>query len=97
MLAIGLDGYGYGGWPIDAKGQLLHDTLAYTRALIPPEFPMHALGVGQPANVAACAALGYTIFDSAMPTRDARNGRLYTFTSDPRSPGFRRRTGPRCC
>jgi queuine tRNA-ribosyltransferase len=88
LLAIGFDGYGYGGWPIDAKGQLLHDTLAYTRALIPPEFPMHALGVGQPANVAACAALGYTIFDSAMPTRDARNGRLYTFTSDPRSPGF---------
>ncbi len=83
LLAIGFDGYGFGGWPLDAKGQLLHEILAHTRALIPPEFPMHALGVGQPGNVAACAALGYQIFDSAMPTRDARHGRLYTWNFDP--------------
>lgn len=88
LLAIGFDGYGFGGWPLDAKGQLLHEILAYTRALIPPEFPMHALGVGQPGNVAACAALGYAIFDSALPTRDARNGRLYAFAADPRDPRF---------
>lgn len=43
---------------------------------------MHALGVGHPANVVACAGAGYDIFDSAMPTRDARHGRLYTFTSE---------------
>lgn len=91
LLAIGFDGYGFGGWPLDAKGQLLHDILGYTRALIPSEFPMHALGVGQPANVVACAALGYQMFDSALPTRDARSGRLYAFTSDPASPGFRLR------
>jgi queuine tRNA-ribosyltransferase len=40
---------------------------------------MHALGVGHPANVAACARMGYSLFDSAMPTRDARHGRLYAF------------------
>lgn len=88
LLAIGFDGYGFGGWPLDAKGQLLHDILAYTRALIPPEFPMHALGVGQPGNVAACAALGYSLFDSALPTRDARHGRLYAFAGDPRDGQF---------
>ena len=88
LLAIGFDGYGFGGWPLDAKGQLLHEILAYTRALIPPEFPMHALGVGQPGNVAACAALGYGLFDSAMPTRDARHGRLYAFAADPCDAGF---------
>jgi queuine tRNA-ribosyltransferase len=83
LLEIGFDGYGFGGWPLDAQGQLLSDTLAYTRELIPREFPMHALGVGQPANVVACAAMGYEIFDSALPTRDARSGRLYTFAADP--------------
>lgn len=88
LLAIGFDGYGFGGWPLDAKGQLLHEILRYTRALIPPEFPMHALGVGQPGNVAACAALGYGLFDSAMPTRDARHGRLYAFAADPRAEQF---------
>jgi queuine tRNA-ribosyltransferase len=35
--------------------------------------------VGHPQNVAACARMGYSLFDSAMPTRDARHGRLYTF------------------
>jgi queuine tRNA-ribosyltransferase len=80
LLAIGFDGYGYGGWPLDAEGELLTEVLAYTRALVPPTFPMHALGVGHPVNVTACAAMGYGIFDSALPTRDARRGRLYTFT-----------------
>lgn len=91
LLEIGFDGYGFGGWPLDAKGQLLHDILGHTRALIPPAFPMHALGVGQPANVVACAGLGYQMFDSALPTRDARSGRLYAFTTDPTSSHFQLR------
>lgn len=77
LLAIGFDGYGYGGWPIDNQGALLTDIFAYVRQLIPPEFPLHALGVGHPPNIATCYHLGYQLFDSAMPTRDARNGRLY--------------------
>jgi queuine tRNA-ribosyltransferase len=86
LLNIGFDGFGYGGWPLDAKGKLLTEMLAYTRELVPPEFPLHALGVGHPANVVACAKMGYDLFDSAMPTRDARHGRLYTFTSEASSP-----------
>jgi queuine tRNA-ribosyltransferase len=91
LLEIGFDGYGYGGWPLDAQGKLLHDMLGYTRSLIPPAFPMHALGVGHPDSVVACHALGYQMFDSALPTRDARSGRLYALTSDPASPSFRPR------
>lgn len=82
LLEIGFDGYGFGGWPLDGKGNLLEDILAYTRSLVPPEYPMHALGVGHPENVLACHRLGYDLFDSAMPTRDARHSRLYAFTSD---------------
>ncbi|MGC8787285.1 MAG: tRNA-ribosyltransferase family protein, partial [Anaerolineae bacterium] len=85
LLAIGFDGFGLGGWPLDSQGNLLEEIIAYTRELIPPQFPMHALGVGQPANIVTCAWMGYNLFDSAMPTRDARHGRLYTFNSDPRS------------
>lgn len=86
LLAIGFDGYGYGGWPLDADGALLADMLAYTRELVPGNFPMHALGVGHPASITACTAMGYGTFDSALPTRDARRGRLYTFTSDHAQP-----------
>jgi queuine tRNA-ribosyltransferase len=86
LLDIGFDGFGYGGWPLDSEGKLLAGMLAYTRELVPPEFPLHALGVGHPANVVACAKMGYGLFDSAMPTRDARHGRLYAFTTEAASP-----------
>jgi queuine tRNA-ribosyltransferase len=89
LLAIGFDGYGFGGWPLDSNGALLQEILAYTRECIPPTFPMHALGVGKPTNVVTCAHLGYQLFDSALPTRDARSGRIYAFRSDPGAPGFR--------
>lgn len=93
LLEIGFDGYGYGGWPLDAENNLLEEMLAVSRESIPADYPMHALGVGHPPNIVRCAELGYQIFDSAMPTRDARNGRLYTFLindhgsilADPRS------------
>ena len=83
LLEIGFDGYGYGGWPLDSQNNLLTEMLAYTRELVPEPYTLHALGVGHPANVLACAHMGYELFDSTMPTRDARNGRLYSFTANP--------------
>jgi queuine tRNA-ribosyltransferase len=82
LLEIGFDGFGFGGWPLDDKGNLLSEIIAYTRELVPPALPMHALGVGHPANVVECFRLGYDLFDSAMPTRDARHGRLYRFEDE---------------
>jgi queuine tRNA-ribosyltransferase len=81
LLAIGFDGYGFGGWPLDEHGHLLHEIIGYVRELVPAQFVLHALGVGHPGNVAACYRLGYDIFDSSMPTRDARHGRLSVFTA----------------
>jgi queuine tRNA-ribosyltransferase len=83
LLGIGFDGFGFGGWPLDAKGNLLAEILTLVRSLAPRRFPMHALGVGHPQNVADCCAMGYDLFDSAMPTRDARHGRLYVFGKPP--------------
>ena len=81
LLETGFDGFGYGGWPLDESGALVEDMLALTRALIPSRYPLHALGVGHPPFIARCARMGYSLFDSAMPTRDARHGRLYRFAS----------------
>jgi len=85
LLEIGFDAYGYGGWPLDAEGNLLEEMVGLVRELIPSEYPVHALGIGHPNYVAACVAMGYELFDSTMPTRDARHGRLYVFTRDPSS------------
>ncbi|GHO89017.1 tRNA guanosine(34) transglycosylase Tgt [Dictyobacter formicarum] len=81
LLEIGFDGFGYGGWPLDKHGNLLTDIITYTRGLIPSHYQMHALGVGHPGSIAELTRLGYGIFDCAMPTRDARHARLYSFTS----------------
>lgn len=86
LLEIGFDGYGYGGWPLDGQSKLLVDIIGLTRELIPLEYPMHALGVGHPENVLACFDLGYALFDSAMPTRDARHGRLFKFNTPAEDP-----------
>jgi queuine tRNA-ribosyltransferase len=85
-LEIGFDGYGYGGWPLDNQNKLLTEMISLTRKLVPQQFPMHALGVGHPENILACHDLGYDLFDSAMPTRDARHGRLYTFRNPETGP-----------
>lgn len=86
LLEMGFDGFGYGGWPLDAKGALLEDMVHLTRELVPPEYPMHALGIGHPLNLVKTYRLGYDIFDCALPTRDARHGRLMRFNSSPDTP-----------
>lgn len=86
LLEIGFDGFGYGGWPLDAQGDLLIDMVALTRELVPKKYPMHALGIGHPINLARTYNLGYDIFDCALPTRDARHGRLLSYTIPPESP-----------
>jgi queuine tRNA-ribosyltransferase len=91
LAAIGFDGFGFGGWPIDAAGNLLADLLALVAESVPKDRPLHALGVGRPDHVVRAAALGYTLFDCALPTRDARHHRLYAFLPDkacgPLAPG----------
>ena len=77
LLEIGFDGFGFGGWPLDSASNLITDILEYTRSLIPREFPIHALGIGHPASIVTAYRIGYEMFDCALPTRDARHGRLY--------------------
>ena len=77
LLEIGFDGFGFGGWPLDSESNLITEILEYTRSLIPSEFPIHALGIGHPVSIVAAYRIGYEMFDCALPTRDARHGRLY--------------------
>lgn len=88
LIELGVDGLGFGGWPVDREGELLIDLIAFTRELAPRHLPFHALGVGHPESVVACVRVGCDLFDSALPTRDARRGRLYRFAGTvPSSPG----------
>ena len=79
LAAIGFDGYGFGGWPLAADGALLAEPMRWVAESLPDHAAKHALGVGRPDHVVTAAALGYSMFDCALPTRDARHGRLYAF------------------
>jgi queuine tRNA-ribosyltransferase len=79
LASIGFDGYGFGGWPLAGDSSLLADPLRWVAESLPEAAPKHALGIGRPDHVVAAFALGYSMFDSTLPTRDARHGRLYAF------------------
>ncbi len=78
LVEIGFDGFGYGGWPIADDGGLV-DAVGWVAELLPKEAPKHALGIGKPKNIVAAFRMGYDTFDCTLPTRDARQKRLYTF------------------
>jgi len=79
LARIGFDGYGFGGWPLGADGLLLIDALRWVVDALPPRAPKHALGIGRPDHLVSAFTLGYSLFDCALPTRDARHGRLYAY------------------
>lgn len=83
LKAIGFDGYGFGGWPLDGEGNLAVDILRHTAAQMPDHLPKYAMGLGRPEGVAACRAMGYNLFDCVIPTREARHNRLYVWDGEP--------------
>jgi queuine tRNA-ribosyltransferase len=76
---IGFDGYGFGGWPIDAKGQLREDILRMAADAMPDGKIKYAMGLGKPEEIVTCVGMGYQLFDCVIPTREARHQRLYVF------------------
>ncbi|HEX6873960.1 MAG TPA: tRNA-guanine transglycosylase, partial [Micromonosporaceae bacterium] len=75
LAEIGFDGYGFGGYPINA-GSLV-DEVDLVASLLPSDSVLHGLGIGTPENLVAAWRSGYAIFDCTLPTRNARRGVLY--------------------
>jgi len=94
ILPLGFDGFGFGGWPLTPAGDLAEEILALTAKLVPDPLPRFALGVGKPEHIVRCYQMGWRIFDTVLPTRDARHQRLYAFDAprldqvDVRATGF---------
>ncbi len=84
LIEIGFDGYGFGGYVINEKGELDLEISKYIADLIPNDKIKFALGVGTPYQIAMCRQMGWDIFDCTLPSRDARHRRLYTFTYKPK-------------
>jgi queuine tRNA-ribosyltransferase len=81
LTKIGFDGFGYGGWPMDEKGNFDFESAKTIADNTPENYFLYGLGVGKPDDIVKCAKLGFNIFDCVLPTRDARHGRLYVYNA----------------
>jgi len=77
-MQIGFEGYAIGGLSVGEDPEQMYRTVEMTAPLLPAESPRYLMGVGTPADLAECVARGIDMFDCVMPTRNARNGQLFT-------------------
>ncbi len=85
LLELDFDLYNFGGIPVyegatwrkDEESGFYKEMLQYVSELIPDEKIKYAMGVGQPEDIAFCIDVGWDIFDTVLPTRNARHGYLY--------------------
>lgn len=79
-VSISFPGYAIGGLSVGEEKDLMYETLAYTAPLLPVEKPRYLMGVGTPEDLVYGVRCGIDMFDCVMPTRNARNGSLFTTT-----------------
>ena len=78
ITALDFPGYAIGGLSVGEEIELMYDIAAYTAELLPKDKPRYLMGVGKPEDLARCSAMGIDMFDCVMPSRNARNGSLFT-------------------
>lgn len=78
LASLGFAGYGIGGLSLGEPKELTLAMLEETSAFLPFEKPRHLMGMGSPEDILEGVARGIDLFDSALPTRVARNGALFT-------------------
>lgn len=79
---IGFDGYAIGGLSVGEPKEDMKRILAHTAPKLPVDKPRYLMGVGTPEDLVNAVGQGIDMFDCVMPTRNARNGWLFTRTGD---------------
>ena len=72
------DGNAIGGLAVGEPAEKMYETIDYVNDILPQDKPRYLMGVGTPENILESIALGIDMFDCVMPTRNARNGMLFT-------------------
>jgi len=78
MNSMPFDGFALGGLGVGEGEELLHSIAASTVRLLPKERPRYLMGVGRPEDIMSAVRAGFDLFDCVLPTRNARNGTLFT-------------------
>lgn len=96
LVDIGFEGYAIGGLSVGEPKEDMHRILAHTTPRLPENAPRYLMGVGTPEDLVEGVSRGVDMFDCVMPTRNARNGWLFTRYGDVKIRNARHRddTGP---
>jgi queuine tRNA-ribosyltransferase len=96
LVDIGFDGYAIGGLSVGEPKEAMLAMLDHTAPRLPADGPRYLMGVGTPEDIVAGIAAGVDMFDCVLPTRNARNGHLFTRFGDVRIRNAKHRsdTGP---
>lgn len=78
VAAQNLSGNAIGGLSVGEPHEIMYEITERVCRILPAEKPRYLMGVGTPENILECIALGIDMFDCVMPTRNARNGMLFT-------------------
>jgi queuine tRNA-ribosyltransferase len=77
-VEIGFDAYAIGGLSVGEPSDVMYDIVSRTTPCLPEERPRYLMGAGTPEDLVEAVALGVDLFDCVLPTRNARNGQLFT-------------------
>jgi queuine tRNA-ribosyltransferase len=96
LVALDFPGYAIGGVSVGEPPDRIAGVARSTSALLPPGRPRYLMGVGRPEDLVEAVAGGVDLFDCVMPTRNARNGALFTSGGrlNIKNERFRRDPGP---
>ena len=78
LVSMGFDGYALGGLSVGENKLTRERVIRMTREFLPEEKPVYLMGVGTPEDIIESVKMGVDMFDCVMPTRNARNGMLFT-------------------
>jgi len=78
LTDIGFDGYAVGGLSVGEPKEDMHRMIRFTAPLLPYDKPRYLMGIGDLHDVLVAVEAGFDMFDCVMPTRNARNGTLFT-------------------
>lgn len=78
VVDIGFDGYAIGGLSVGEPKEKLIEVVFHTTPMLPEVNPRYLMGVGTPEDIVESVSLGVDMFDCVIPTRNARNGKLFT-------------------
>ena len=78
LCALDYDGFAIGGLSVGEANQDMYDTVEWTTQFMPEDKPRYLMGVGTPEDLVENVERGVDMFDCVMPTRNARNGTLFT-------------------